>query len=72
MVCVCARGHMLNCVQLFVTPWTVAHQALLSMDSSRHDYWSGLFPSSEDLPDPGIELTFLVSLHCGKAKESTS
>ena len=25
----------------FVTPWTVAHQAPLSMGFSRQDYWSG-------------------------------
>ena len=46
----------LSSVQLFVTPWTVAHQASPSMEVSRHEYWSGLpFPSPEDLPDPGIE-----------------
>ena len=40
----------------FVTPWTVAYQALPSMDFSRQEYWSGLpFPSPGDLPDPGIE-----------------
>ena len=34
----------------------VAHQALLSMEFSRQEYWSGLpFPSPGDLPDPGIE-----------------
>ena len=39
-----------------VTPWTVAHQALLSMEFSRQEYWSGLpFPPPGDLPDPGIE-----------------
>ena len=38
------------------TPWTVAHQASLSMGFSWQEYWSGLpFPSPEDLPDPGIE-----------------
>ena len=43
-------------VQLFATPWTVAYQAPLSMGFSRQEYWSRLpFPSSEDLPDPGIE-----------------
>ena len=40
----------------FVTPWTIAHQASLSMGSSRQEYWSGLpFPSSGDLSDPGFE-----------------
>ena len=39
-----------------VTPWTVAHQAPLSMGFSRQEYWSGLsFPSPGDLPDPGIK-----------------
>ena len=37
-------------------PWTVACQAPLSIGFSRQEYWSGLlFPSLEDLPDPGIE-----------------
>ena len=39
-----------------MTPWTVAHQAPLSMGFSRQEYWSGLlFPSPGNLPDPGIE-----------------
>ena len=38
------------------TPWTVACQALLSMEFSRQAYWSVLpFPSAGDLPKPGIE-----------------
>ena len=46
----------LNRVQLFVTPWTVAHQVPLSMGFPRQGYWSGLsFSSPEDLPNPGIE-----------------
>ena len=46
----------LSHVRLFVTLWTVAHQAPLSMAFSRQEYWSGLpFPSPGDLPDPGIE-----------------
>ena len=46
----------LSRVRLFVTPWTVAYQAPLSMRFSRQEYWSGLlFPSPGDLPDPGIE-----------------
>ena len=46
----------LSRVRLFATPWTVAHQAPLSMEFFRQEYWSGLpFPSLRDLPDPGIE-----------------
>ena len=30
-----------SCVRLFETPWTVAHQALLSMGFPRQEYWSG-------------------------------
>ena len=45
-----------------VAPWTVAHQAPLSLGFSRQKYWSELpFPSPGDLPDPGIELTSLKS-----------
>ena len=41
---------------LFVTPWNVACQALLSMEFSRQEYWSGYpFHSPGDLPDPGID-----------------
>ena len=48
----------LSHVRLFVTPWTVAHQAPLSMGFSRQEYWSGLpFPSPGDLSNPGIEPT---------------
>ena len=43
-------------VQLFVTPWTVARQAPLSMGFSRQEYWRGLpFSSPRDLADPGIK-----------------
>ena len=46
----------LSPVQLFAIPWTVAHQAPLSMEFFRQEYWNGLpFPSPGDLPDPGIE-----------------
>ena len=48
--------YSLSRVWLFETPWTVAHQAPLSMGLSRQEYWSGLpFPSPGDLPDPGME-----------------
>ena len=46
---------------LFVTLWTVAHQAPLSMGFSRQEYWSGLpFPTPGDLPNPGIEAESLA------------
>ena len=45
-----------SCVQLCVTPWTVALQTPLSIGFSRQEYWSGLpCPPPEDLPDPGIK-----------------
>ena len=47
-----------SCLTL-VTPWTVAHQAPLSMGFPRQEYWSELpFPSPGDLPNPGIELMY--------------
>ena len=47
---------LLSRVRLSATPWTVAHQAPLSMEFYRQEHWSGLpFPSPEDLPDPGIK-----------------
>ena len=53
----CILSHFSR-VQLLATPWTVAHQAPLSMGFSRQEYWSGLpFPSPGDLSDPGIEST---------------
>ena len=45
-----------SCDPFFATPWTVAHQAPLSMGFSRQEYWSGLpHPPPGDLPGPGIE-----------------
>ena len=49
-VIMCAQ--LLSHVQLFATPWTVAHQAALSMGFSRQEYWTGLLFSP-----PGIFLT---------------
>ena len=47
---------MVSHVGLFVTSWTVAYQAPLSMGFPRQEYWSRLsFPSPGDLPYPGIE-----------------
>ena len=49
-------------VQLFATPWTVAHQSSLPMRFSRQEYWSVLpFPPPGDLPDPGFEPVSLMS-----------
>ena len=49
-------------VLLYVTPWTIAYQAPLSMGFSRQEYWSGLpSPSPGNLPNPGIEPTSLMS-----------
>ena len=46
----------LSRVQLFVIPWTVGHQAPLSLEFSGQEYWSGLpFPLPGDLPNPGIK-----------------
>ena len=43
-------------------PQGLYHQAPLSMEFSRQEYWSGLpFPPPGDLPDPGTELDSLVS-----------
>ena len=50
--------HLLNLshVQLFAAPWTVAHQATLSMEFTRQEYWSGCpFPSPGNLPNAGVE-----------------
>ena len=66
------RSCMLHCVaknlccclvvsNSFVTPWTVGHQAPLSMRFSRQEYLSGLpFPSPGDFPDSGLELMSLA------------
>ena len=57
-VCVCTLSH----VQIFAAPWTVAHQAPLSMEFSRQEYWRGLpFPTPGDLPKPGIKHISLES-----------
>ena len=53
---------MLSHVRLFVTPWMLAHQAPLSMGFSGQEYKNGLlFPTPENLPNPGTEPTSLAS-----------
>ena len=50
---VCAQP---ACPTLCDPPWTIAHQAPLSMGFPRQEYWSGLpFPPPGDLPDSGTE-----------------
>ena len=45
----------------FATPWTIAHQAPLSMGFSRQEYWSGLpYPPPWNLPDSGIKPRYPV------------
>ena len=57
-ICSCVLNHFI-CIRLFVTLWTLACQALLSMGFSRQEYWSGLpCPPSGDLP--GIESLSLM------------
>ena len=51
------RVQLLSCVGLFATPWTIAHQALLSMGFPRQEYRSGLpCPPPGDLSNSGTEL----------------
>ena len=51
----------LSRVRLFATPWTVAYQALQSMECSRQEYWSGLpFPS----PDTAIYIYIYIFNIC--------
>ena len=47
---------------VFPVVWTIVPQAPLSTGFSKQEYWSGLpIPSPGDLPDPGIEPTYLMS-----------
>ena len=58
----CACLSRLSHVRLFATPWTVAHQALLSTGFSRQEYWSELPALLQgNLPDPGIKPALLMS-----------
>ena len=53
------RAQLLSHIQLFVTPWTIAHQAPLSTEFARQEDWTRLpFSFLGDLPDPGIEPTY--------------
>ena len=59
------RACLLSCfsrVQLFATLGLGAHQACLSMEFSKQEYWSGLPCPSPDLSNPGIKPVSLTSL----------
>ena len=61
--CAFITSHFI-CVPLFVTLWTIAHQALLSMGFPRQEYCSGLpCPPPVEFPNPGIEPRPLHLLH---------
>ena len=54
----CLHAYVLSRAQLSVTSRTVVHQAPLSMEFYRQEYWNGLpFPPPGNLPDPGIKPT---------------
>ena len=57
----CGGGLVAQSCPALVTPWTIALQAPLSIGFSRQEYWSGLCPPSEDLPNSGIKLESLMS-----------
>ena len=62
----CVLSHF-SLVRLVATPWTVAHQAPLSMGFSRPEYWSALlFPPPGDLSNPGTEPASLTSTFTGR------
>ena len=58
-------AYVLSCfshVQLFATPWTIAHQAPLGVGFSKQEYWSELpCLHPRDLPNPGIKPMSLMS-----------
>ena len=60
--CVCVCAQPFSCVQFFATPWTVAHQAPLSVEfSSKNTGVSCHFLLQGNLPDPGIGPASLAS-----------
>ena len=52
---------VVRCVRLFVTPWTIARQAPLSVESAQQESWSGFpCPTPGELPNPEAEHTSLA------------
>ena len=67
VMCMCAS------VGRFETPWTVVHQAPLSVGFYRQEYWSGLSRlPPKDLSNPGIKPTSLMSPACKDRLFTTS
>ena len=59
----CMHAKLLQSCLTHATLWTIARQALLSMEFSKQEYWDGLpCPSPGDFPDPGIEPAYLTYL----------
>ena len=53
VVCMLIRSFVSDSL---ATPWTVAHQAPLSMEFPKQEYWSGLpFPPPGHIPNPGVD-----------------
>ena len=64
--CVCACSQLVTS-NSYVTTWTLAHQASLSMEFFRQEYWIGLpFPTPGHLPDPGIKPVSLCISYVGR------
>ncbi|KAI4547848.1 hypothetical protein MG293_000178 [Ovis ammon polii] len=63
---------LLSHVRLFMTRWTVARQAPLSMECSRQEYWSGLgdnLPAvAGDIVDLGLIPGLIYSMVCRRPK----
>ena len=79
-VCVCVCTCSLSCVQVFVTPWTIAHQAPLPMGFPRWEYWvachfllQGIFSTQELNPlsptSPALQVDFLPDEPLGKHED---
>ena len=62
--------NMLSCIQLFVTPWTVAHQSPLSMYSKQnkkqHQWWP------QDVTGNSAEVLLLLIMCCTSRPRSWS
>ena len=59
----------LSCVQLFVTPWTVAYQAPQSMEFSKQDYWSGFISFSNLQYSTRIYIQYAIITYYQKESE---